>query len=273
MSNEMLNNWEKDWLPVPTAILNDNRFLRVKKEFPGGAGLGLIVATWLILKQKKDFEYPMKDLDLLADQVGTSITQLTTLILHSGFFKIIEHEDGQKFLSHDLNNLLGPYTKCIQNKKNAANVGVQKKKIRMLKQEKQLRLELQKAEEDLSDIGSTKQDTTSANFSEDDSSQHIILNNTILNNIKRPHTIKNNTFSSLHQFKNYCVQNLKGVDFYLDENNPFNYLTTTPIKIREGYLFNMVSSEYLKSDKAIELWNYLYKKPHLIFGGSENANQ
>lgn len=266
MPNEMLNNWEKDWIPLPISILSDRRYLRVKKEFPGGAGLGLIVATWLVLKQQKDFIYPLKDLDLLADQVGTSVTQLSTLVYNSGFFQIIEHEGGEKFLSPDLNVLLKPYTKAIENKKQAAKIGAKKRKIKALEQEAELKKQLVKAEKNLSQVDSSQHNSDSAKLSDDNSSQHTILKDTILNNKILPYISKNKKFKDVFEFKKFCIANLSDLEFYLDKGNPFKYLTTTCFKIKDNLLFNVHTFEFLSAEEAIQIWNYLYKNPHLILG-------
>lgn len=271
MSNEMLNNWEKDWIPIPVSILTDRRYLRVKKEFPGGAGLGLVVATWLILKQQKDFIYPVKDIDLLADQVGTSVTQLSTLVYNSGFFQIIEQEGGEKFLSPDLNVLLKPYTKAIENKKEAAKIGAKKRKIKALEQEVELKRQLSEAEKKLSQVDSSEHNITSAKLSDDSSSQHTILDNTILNDKILPYKIKNQKFKDIFAFKKYCIANISDLEFFLDKGNPFKYLTTTGFKIKDNLLFNVHTFEFLSAEEAIQIWNYLYKNPHLILG-AQNEN-
>jgi len=175
MSNKniKINNF----IPIEVDLLTDLRMLRVKKEYPNGSGFGVVVMTLLILKTKPNFLFPLKDIDLLADEIGTSFTILDSIIRNSGFFKIINDKE-ERFLSPYLNHLLKPYIQTIENRSKAGKISAMKRKIESLEQEAELKEQLQNAQNKLSELDSTEH-AKLVDFSGIDSSQHKITEHTI----------------------------------------------------------------------------------------------
>lgn len=183
-----------NFVPFEVALLTDLRMLRVKKEYPNGSGFGIVVMTLLILKTKPNFMFPLRDIDLLADEIGTSFTILDSIIRNSGFFKIIESQE-ELFLSPYLNYLLKPYQKTIENRSKAGKISAMKRKIESLEQEVELKEQLQNAQKKLSELDSSER----ANFvslSGIDSNQHKITEHKIKEQKNKKSFLKEKSKSS-----------------------------------------------------------------------------
>lgn len=129
-----MNNKTPRYLPLDLNFIKDNRIKRLCKDIPNCAGFGMVVGLFFYLAKEKNLKCRLDDLDLIADELRTSVPLLQTIIKSYGLFSIVE-ENGEKFFSIYLNDLLLPYfEKCEQNSINA-KIGVEK---RRLKQQKQL---------------------------------------------------------------------------------------------------------------------------------------
>jgi len=117
----------------PTNFRNKRNIKRLIKDFYI-QGYGIAVYLIEILAETEEHKYPLNDIDLIADELKVSIPTLQEIIKSYGLFEIIQ-EGEYKFFSPALNQWLEPYYKQIEQRKIAAQISVNSRK---LKQQKQL---------------------------------------------------------------------------------------------------------------------------------------
>jgi len=128
-----MNNKTPRYLPLDLNFIKDNRIKRLCKDIPNCSGFGMVVGLFFYLAKEKNLKCRLDDLDLIADELRTSVPLLKTIIKSYGLFSIVE-ENGEKFFSIYLNELLLPYfDKCEQNSINA-RIGVEKRRLKKQKQ-------------------------------------------------------------------------------------------------------------------------------------------
>jgi hypothetical protein len=118
----------------PTNFRSGKNLKRLIKDFTV-QGYGIAVYLLETLAETEGHQYPIKDIDLLADEMKVSVPIINTVISAYGLFEIIEVEDGSQFISSQLNQWLQPYYKQTEQKKLAGKVSAEKRRI---KQEQQL---------------------------------------------------------------------------------------------------------------------------------------
>ena len=115
-------------------MTNGKNVKRLIKDF-NVQGYGVAVYLLEALAETEGHQYPIKDIDLLADEMKVSVPVINTVISAYNLFEIVEDEKGSLFLSMQLNKWLEPYYKQTEQKKLAGKVSAEKRRI---KQEKQL---------------------------------------------------------------------------------------------------------------------------------------
>lgn len=83
----------------------DRKIKRVRKEL-GLEGYGIYFMILETLRDQENFNYPLKDIDLLADEFGTSEQKIRTVISNYDLFRIT---DDEHFFSPKLLVFLQPY--------------------------------------------------------------------------------------------------------------------------------------------------------------------
>lgn len=129
----------------PTNFRSGKNVKRLIKDF-NIQGYGIAVYLLETLAETEGHQYPINDIDLLADEMKVSVPVINTIINAYSLFEIIEDEKGSLFVSTQLNKWLEPYYKQIAQKKLAGKVSAEKRRI---KQEQQLLV--------LSQLNSTQQ--------------------------------------------------------------------------------------------------------------------
>src|SRR6056297_2356237 len=84
---------------------NDRKLRRVRKEL-GAEGYGIYFMLLEVLREQTNFAYPLDDIDLLADELGTSEQKVRTIVANYGLFEVNECEH---FFSANLLKYLEPY--------------------------------------------------------------------------------------------------------------------------------------------------------------------
>lgn len=95
---------------------HDRKIRRVRKEL-GPEGYGLYFMLLEVLREQTDFSYPLDDIDLLADEFGSSEQKVRTVISNYDLFMVT---DKQFFFSQTMINHLQPYLEKSQRAKLAA---------------------------------------------------------------------------------------------------------------------------------------------------------
>lgn len=116
----------------PTNFRNKRNVKRLIKDFYI-QGYGIAVYLLEILAETEGHKYPLNDIDLIADELKVSIPTLQEIIKSYGLFEIIEEGEYQ-FFSPALNQWLEPYYKQIEQRKIAAQISVNSRKIKQQKQ-------------------------------------------------------------------------------------------------------------------------------------------
>ena len=87
---------------------HDRKIKRLRKEL-GVEGYGIFFMLLEVLRDQTDFRYPMNDLDLLADEIGTSESKVRVVICNYQLFDVEIIDNKQKFFSPKLLVYLQPY--------------------------------------------------------------------------------------------------------------------------------------------------------------------
>jgi len=95
----------------------DIKIRRLRKVL-GAEGYGIYWMVIEVLREQESFEYPIKDIDLLADEFNTSLEKVTAVIKS---FELFELNDDKTFYSTSLIARLEPYLKKSNNARLAAN--------------------------------------------------------------------------------------------------------------------------------------------------------
>ena len=106
---------EKDafYFPHFCNARQDRKIKRVRKEL-GLEGYGIYFMLLETLREQQEFKFPMEDIDLLADEFGTSEQKLRTVICNYELFQVDEE---QNFFSVSFIKYLTPYLEGKQRKR------------------------------------------------------------------------------------------------------------------------------------------------------------
>lgn len=104
------------YFPHFTNVRHDRRIKRMEKEL-GLEGYAIYFKLFEILREQMDFRYPMDDIDLLADEIGTSHQKLRVVICNYQLFQV---DDQNHFFSDNLIESMEPYLKMRQQRIEAA---------------------------------------------------------------------------------------------------------------------------------------------------------
>ena len=105
------------YFPHYTNARRDNKIRRIIKHL-GVEGYGIFFMLLEVLREQSDFKYPMQDIDLLADEFGTSEEKVKVVITAYDLFII---DECNKFFSPKLLLYLKPYFDKVERARNAAH--------------------------------------------------------------------------------------------------------------------------------------------------------
>lgn len=233
----------------PTNFRNGKNIKRLIKDF-NAQGYGIAVYLLETLAETEGHQYPINDIDLLADEMKVSVPVINTVINSYGLFEIIQHEDGSQFISSQLNQWLQPYYKQVEQRQIAGKISAEKKKI---KQNQQLL--------ELSLIDSIQRPL-------DDSSTIKEINkeiNKISNEIKKENLSMRDEKKERENFSNFKTS-LEGKEVRFSLPYPFaNFAQNTVIRLRKtGFLHNETISKDLTSQQAHAVWEYMFENQEKV---------
>lgn len=233
-----MNHKIPPFVPIYSNLIDDKRIKRLNKDMPNCSGLGIMIGLYFNLLKDSQLRCSYDDIDIIADELRTSVPLIITVIESYSLFEIIQ-DNGKKFFSPILNQALQPYfEKCETNKINA-QIGVQKKK---LKKEKQLE-ELKQ----LSLFNSSQRPLSDGEPNKNRREENRIEKN--LSKKEDPET-----------FQNFKKELLQGKEVRLTLPYPFaNFAQNTVIRLRKtGYLHNESIAKDLTPEQAHSVWEYMY---------------
>jgi len=109
-------NKDAYYFPHFSNARHDRKLKRLRKEL-GIEGYGIYFMVLEVLREQEDFSYPMDDLDLLADEFGTSEAKLKAVV---NSYELFEIADDKFFYSIKFIEYLKPYLERSKRARNAA---------------------------------------------------------------------------------------------------------------------------------------------------------
>ncbi len=227
----------------PTNFRNGKNVKRLIKDF-NVQGYGIAVYLLETLAETEGHQYPINDIDLLADEMKVSVPVINTVINAYGLFEIIQHEDGSQFISSQLNQWLQPYYKQVEQRQIAGKISAEKKKIKQKQQLLELSLldSIQRPLDDRSTIKEINKEINKTN-----------------NEIKKENLSLRDEKEDQESFQNWKTA-LQGKEVRFTLPYPFaNFSEKTVIRMRKtGYLYNESIAKDLTSQQAHTVWEYMY---------------
>jgi hypothetical protein len=102
---------------------HDRKLKRVIKDL-GIEGYGIYFMILEVLRDQQDFKYPMVDLDLLADEFGTSESKVSVVVNNYDLFII---DSDEQFFSPKMLTYLEPYFRMREQRKLAGKASADKR--------------------------------------------------------------------------------------------------------------------------------------------------
>ena len=102
---------------------HERRIMRMEKEL-GLEAYAIYFKLLEILREQPEFKYPLKDIDLLADEIGSSEQKVRVVICNYQLFNVDTEE---QFFSADLNESLQPYLKMKEQRKIAGKASAERR--------------------------------------------------------------------------------------------------------------------------------------------------
>ena len=103
---------------------HDRKIKRVTKQL-GVEGYGIYFMLLEVLREQSDYKYPISDVDLLADEFGTSEAKVIALIKNYDLFIV---DDCNMFFSENLITNMQPYIKMKEQRVLAGKASAEKRK-------------------------------------------------------------------------------------------------------------------------------------------------
>lgn len=179
-------NKDAYYFPHFSNARHDRRLRRVRKEL-GVEGYGIYFMLLEVLRDQPKFAYPICDVDLLADDFGTSEPKVNAVISNYGLF-IVENE---VFTSNKFHEYLAPYLAKSERARNAALIRWNSKSnANALPQQ--------------SKSNASKVKYSKVKYSKEEESKSI--------NGQKPEHTPRFIPPTIEEIKTYCLQNNKNVD-------------------------------------------------------------
>lgn len=237
----------------PTNFRNGKNVKRLIKDF-NVQGYGIAVYLLETLAETEGHQYPINDIDLLADEMKVSVPIINTVINAYGLFEIVEREDGTQFISAQLNKWLEPYYTKVEKLSMAGKISALRKKQKQEEQLKQLSLS--------------------------NSSQHMLNTSSTINKLINKRNKEKNLSNKLDEeneresFQNFKKE-LQGKEVRFTLPYPFvNFAQNTVIRLRKtGYLHNESIAKDLTPKQAHSVWEYMFEKKEQIKKRIEEKEQ
>ena len=123
-------NKDAYYFPHFSNARHDRKVKRIIKEL-GVEGYGIYFMLLEVLREQSNFEYPMDDIDLLADEFRTSEQKVRTVICN---YKLFDVTPDEKFFSPKLIEYLEPYFKMKAQRQLAGQKSAEARQRKALQQ-------------------------------------------------------------------------------------------------------------------------------------------
>jgi len=183
---------------------SDRKILRVRREL-GLEGYGIFFMLLETLREQADLSYPIQDIDLLADEFGTSEQKVRTVITNYDLFEVDEEE---QFFSPKLILYLGPY---FRKKEQARFAGIASGiKRREMLNDRSTTVQRMLNENEQSKVKKSKVKKSKEDESKEDESKEYIgtVSDETVQTVKPKRFVKPN----LEEVQGYCIERSNEVD-------------------------------------------------------------
>jgi hypothetical protein len=200
-----------------------------------------------VLAEQKNFRYPLADIDILADDFGTSIQKIQLVITQYDLFEI---DPVEQFFSPAQVKALQPYLEKVEHYK---LMGKKSALARKLKAEQQIE-ELKK----LSQVDSSK---PAFNDGSTYAEQLTNITNKLTNKLNKSTLSINQLpeyFHSQETFVNYIRGTYHNQVIGVTKDKYSNKKMKISVS-EKGYLYDKISGETFTGTRAIEVWSSLYE--------------
>ena len=221
---------------------NDRKIRKARLQL-GIESYAIYFMTLEVLREQKDYQYPLQDLDILADDFGTTVNKVEVIVMNYGLFEI---DVEQQFFSPAQKLALKRFDeiKEINRLKGQKSGQVRRHKIQ------------QQLEELQKDTKLSQEDSLEPRFNNGSTADELvsIVSKKVSKENKKV-TLSINNFDSFvsHIRANFINQLIIEI---IDKH------TNKPIAIsvsKKGYLYNLHTSEDFQGSRAKELWQSMYK--------------
>ena len=240
----------------------DRKLKRVRKQL-GIEGYGIYFMVLETLREQTDFKYPVEDIDLLADEFGTSDEKARAVILN---FNLFEVDDSDDFFSPKLEEYMTPY---LENKERKRIGGI-KGNLLKYKRITREKLELMTDEEIVEFDKSVK----SGKFSHSDSESDSVTDHSTSQSKVKESKVKESKVNNIYKADNLEQRHsqfreavLTYREQYSDDmlKDFFEYWTE---KNDNGYKMKFEKQKTFEISKRLKRWNdNNFNKPKDSKGG------
>lgn len=237
------------YMPIDSILIEDIRMKRLLKDMPNCSGIGIVFGLFFHLLKNEKQQCRYDDIDIIADELRTSIPMVVTVIENYGFFSIFEDDLGKKFFSPALDKALMPYFEKCEKNSVSAKIGAEKRKIKLENQKEELR------QLSLDDSSQRPLSECSAKRIEENRKEKKKTKNKIIEKNLSTREEK----EERENFSNFKTS-LQGKEVRFTLPYPFgNFAQNTVIRLRKtGYLYNESIAKDLTAQQAHETWEYMF---------------
>ena len=200
-----------------------------------------------VLAEQKDFRYPLADIDILADDFGTSIQKIQLVITQYDLFEI---DTVEQFFSPAQVNALKPYLEKVEHYR---LMGKKSALARKLKAEQQI--------EELKRLSQGDSIQPALNDSSTEAEQLTNITNKLTNKLNKQTLSINQLPDYLHSqetFVNYIRATYPNQVIALTKDKYANKEMQISVS-EKGYLYDKISGETFPGTRGMEIWNGLYE--------------
>lgn len=223
---------------------NDRKIRKARLQM-GIEAYAIYFMTLEVLREQKDFKYPISDLDVLADDLGTSQQKLSVIINN---YELFEVDTSNQFFSASQVLAMQPWLKM---KEDNRLKGIKSGKVRRKRIQDQI-----KQLENFSQIDSSEQslnNSSSADEQEREEESNKENHKSLSNN-------KEDFLNNLDSFVSYIRANFINKKI-IETNDRYTGEIMSVSVSANGYLYDLnKGSKDLQGSRAKEIWKSLYTR-------------
>jgi len=213
---------------------NDRKIRKARLQL-GIEAYAIYFMTLEVLREQEGFRYPLQDMDILAEDFGTTLNKIEVVIMNYGLFEV---DSEKEFFSPSQIKSMQPYLEKIEHYRLMGKKSAMSRKKKMQQQIEELE-----------------------RFSNEDSSKPTLnIGSTCIGQLTNKLTnklINKNTLSTFESFISHIRANY--INQLIIETLDKHTNKQIAISVsKKGYLYNLGTGEDFAGIRAKELWQALY---------------